>query len=174
MVGVSTARASNVIGGGDHVPSRLIPSILNSFAAGKDVELRNPHQTRPWQSVLDALNGYLSIARLMYEQPEQYSSQWNIGPTKEGIRSVVDVVKLMQNFYKSNAGYKEVESFKVTESKTLGLDITKSLEQLDWEPELTLDKMLFDVVDFFKRQQAEEPDRDICLGQVREFFGGAF
>ncbi|GHT84601.1 CDP-glucose 4,6-dehydratase [Spirochaetia bacterium] len=170
MIGVSTARASNVIGGGDHIQSRLIPSILNSFAEGKEVELRNPRQTRPWQSVLDALNGYLSIARLMYENPEVYSSQWNIGPAKDGIQSVLDVVSKMQGYYKNNSGYTIGETFKVVESQTLGLDISKSLDLLDWEPALSLDKILFDLVDFFRRQQAKEPERDICLGQVSDFF----
>jgi CDP-glucose 4,6-dehydratase len=169
-IGVSTARASNVIGGGDHVQSRLIPSILDSFLSGKTLELRNPHQTRPWQSVLDALNGYLSIARLMYEEPDHYSSQWNIGPAKEGIQSVLEVVRRMQKYYESDAGYTVSDTFKVIESKTLGLDISKSLERLDWSPELSLDKMLYDLVDFFKRQQAGEWERDICLGQIRQFF----
>jgi CDP-glucose 4,6-dehydratase len=170
MAGVSTVRASNVIGGGDHIQSRLIPSILNSFAAEKELELRNPHQTRPWQSVLDALNGYLSIARLMHENPEKYSSQWNIGPMKEGIRSVLDVVKKMQEYYRGSSGYVTGKAFKVVESKTLGLDITKSLEQLDWKPELSLDKMLYDLVDYFKQRQAGEMEKDICLAQVRSFF----
>jgi CDP-glucose 4,6-dehydratase len=169
-IGVSTARASNVIGGGDHIQSRLVPSILNSFVKGKVVELRNPHQTRPWQSVLDTLNGYLSIARLVYEDPEQYSGPWNIGPTKEGIQSVLDVVERMQTFYKGSAGYTQNNPFKVIESRSLGLDITKSLTRLDWVPEMSLDKMLHDLVDYFKRQQAGEPERDICLGQVRDFF----
>jgi CDP-glucose 4,6-dehydratase len=168
--GVSTARASNVIGGGDHIQSRLIPSILNSFAQGKEVELRNPHQTRPWQSVLDALNGYLSIARLMYEEPENYSGPWNIGPIKEGIKSVLEVVEKMQLFYKSTAGYIQGNPSRVIESAMLGLDITKAVGQLDWAPEMSLDKMLYDLVDYFKRQQSGEPERDICLGQVREFF----
>jgi CDP-glucose 4,6-dehydratase len=170
MAGVSTVRASNVIGGGDHIQSRLIPSILNSFAQGKEVELRNPHQTRPWQSVLDALNGYLSIARLMYQEPEKYSGPWNIGPTKDGIQSVVEVVNRMQKYYEGNTGYVVSDAFRVIESKTLGLDISKSLEQLDWAPELSLDKILYDVVDFFKHRQAKELDRDTCLRQVREFF----
>jgi CDP-glucose 4,6-dehydratase len=170
MVGISTVRASNVIGGGDHIQSRLIPSILNSFAVGKEPELRNPSQTRPWQSVLDALNGYLSITRLMYENPARYSSQWNIGPTKEGIQSVLAVVKKMQEYYKSNSGYIVGKTFRVTESQTLGLDITKSLKQLDWEPELSFEKMLYDLVDFFKRQQDGENERDVCLRQVRDFF----
>jgi CDP-glucose 4,6-dehydratase len=171
MVGVSTVRASNVIGGGDHIQSRLIPSILNSFARGKEVELRNPHQTRPWQSVLDALNGYLSIARLMYEEPEKYSGPWNIGPVKEGIKSVLEVVEKMQSFYKSTEGYIRGNPSGVIESMTLGLDITKAVGQLGWAPEISLDKMLYDLVDYFKRQQAREPEGDICLGQVRNFFG---
>jgi CDP-glucose 4,6-dehydratase len=170
MIGVSTARASNVIGGGDHIKSRLIPSILDSFAQGKAVELRNPHQTRPWQSVLDALNGYLAIARLMYQEPEKYSGPWNIGPVKEGIRSALEVVERMQGFYKNNTGYTENNPFKVIESQTLGLDITKAMTHLGWAPEIPLDKMLYDLVDYFKRQQAGEDERDICLRQVREFF----
>jgi CDP-glucose 4,6-dehydratase len=170
MAGVSTARASNVIGGGDHIQSRLIPSILNSFARGKEVELRNPYQTRPWQSVLDALNGYLSIARLMYEEPEKYSGPWNIGPAKEGIKSVLEVVEKMQRFYKGTEGYIQGSPSRVIESTALGLDITKAVTQLDWAPEIPLDRMLYDLVDYYKRRQAGEPDRDICLRQAREFF----
>ena len=170
MTGVSTARASNVIAGGDHIQSRLIPSILNAFSQGKEVELRNPNQTRPWQSVLDVLNGYLTIARLMYEAPEKYSSQWNIGPSNEGIKSVREVVEKMLGFYKSSIGYKQTDKFNVTESQTLGLDISKALKFLDWQPQQSLDMILFELVDFFKRQQANEPERDICLNQIEKYF----
>ena len=167
--GVSTVRASNVLGGGDHVQSRLIPSILNSIAAGKPVELRNPHQTRPWQSVLDALNGYLSIGRLMYQEPQRYSGEWNIGPALDGIKDVLWVVNKMRAHY-AQAKYVVGDTFAVTESKTLGLDITKSLGALDWAPLLSCDKMLYNVVDFFKRQQAGVPEAEICAGQIQEFF----
>lgn len=170
IVGVSTARASNVIGGGDHIKSRLIPSILDSFALGQPINLRNPHQIRPWQSVLDALNGYLSIARLMYNKPEIYSDQWNIGPQKEGIQSVLEVLTKMQNYYESTGRYIVGETFKVTESETLGLDISKSLKKLDWFPEMSLDKILYDLVDYFKRQKAGEPELNICLRQIKEYF----
>lgn len=169
MVGISTVRASNVLGGGDHIQSRLIPSILQSIAQGKPVELRNPHQTRPWQSVLDALNGYLAIGRLMYQQPQQYSSQWNIGPTKDGIKDVLWVLNKMQEHYTS-AEYVVGEVFEVTESKTLGLDITKALAELDWEPILTCDKMLYNIVEFFKLQQAGVNEREICRKQIDAFF----
>ena len=169
MVGVATVRASNVLGGGDHVQSRLIPSILNSISAGKPVELRNPHQTRPWQSMMDALNGYLSIGRLLYEEPEKYSSQWNIGPTLDGIKDVLWVVDKMREHY-AHTEYVECEAFEVTESKTLGLDITKSLRELDWEPLLSCDKMLYNIVEYYKMQQAGTPELEICRKQIREFF----
>lgn len=168
-VGVSTVRASNVLGGGDHIQSRLIPSILNAIAERKPVELRNPHQTRPWQSVLDALNGYLSIGRLMAQNPQKYSGEWNIGPTRDGIKDVLWVVNQMQAHYASTQ-YVVGETFDVKESKTLGLDITKSLRELDWVPLLSCDNMLYNVVDFFKRQRAGVPETDICAEQIREFF----
>lgn len=169
--GVSTVRASNVLGGGDHVQSRLIPSILNSFRNGEKVELRHPHQTRPWQSVLDALNGYLAIGRLMAGDPVRYSGQWNIGPTKDGIKDVLWVVRQMQAYYENAAGYEVGDAFRVAESGTLGLDITKSLAQLDWKPEMSCGRLFAGIVDYFKRQIAGVPEREICLGQVKEFYG---
>lgn len=169
MVGVSTVRASNVLGGGDHVQSRLIPSILRSIAEGKPVELRNPHQTRPWQSMLDALNGYLTIGRLMYEQPEKYSSQWNIGPTRDGIKDVLWVVDKMKEHY-ANTEYAVGDTFAVVESRTLGLDIGKSLRLLDWKPLLSCDKMLYNIVEFYKMQQEGVLELEICQKQIREFF----
>ena len=170
FTGVSTVRASNVLGGGDHVQSRLIPSILNAIAAGKPVELRNPHQTRPWQSMLDALNGYLSIGRLMYAEPEAFSGQWNIGPTRDGIRDVLWVVEQMRKHYE-NTRYVVGDTFAVTESKTLGLDITRSLQKLDWEPLLSCDEMLYYIVEFYKLQREGVPELEIAQKQIRKFFG---
>lgn len=168
-VGVSTVRASNVLGGGDYVQSRLIPSILNSIAEGKPVELRNPNQTRPWQSMLDALNGYLTIGRLMYEDPLKYSTEWNIGPTKDGIKDVMWVVEKMREHYKS-AEYVIGETFKVKESATLGLDVAKAMEQTDWEPLLSCDKMLYNIVEYYKLDKEGVHVLDICRKQIREFF----
>lgn len=169
LVGVSTVRASNVLGGGDHISSRLIPSILNSIGAGKPVELRNPQQTRPWQSMLDALNGYLTIGRLMYDEPKRYSSQWNIGPTLDGIRTVRWVVEQMRRHYASTQYVAGAVSL-CPESETLGLDISKSLALLDWEPRISCDEMFYNIVDFFKREQGGESERKICCDQIRDYF----
>lgn len=170
QIGIATARASNVIAGGDHIQSRLIPSILNGFVSGKPVELRNPNQTRPWQSVLDALNGYLTIARMLYEKPSEYSMPWNIGPMKEGIASVGEVFNKLRLYFDNCEPYTTAEKFDVKESETLGLDIEDSISRLGWFPEQSLDKMLYDVTDYFKRQTAGEQEREICLRQIRSFY----
>lgn len=168
-IGVSTVRASNVLGGGDYVQSRLIPSILNSIAKGEPVVLRNPHQTRPWQSMMDALNGYLTIGRIMYENPQKYSSQWNIGPTSDGIKEVVWVLDKMKEHYE-NAEYVAGEAFDVVESKTLGLDSSKAVRETGWKPLLSCDKMLYNIVEYYKLENEGVSVFDICKKQVREFF----
>ena len=171
MVGVATSRTANAIGGGDnHTDSRLVPQLLKGIAENNPVQLRNPHQTRPWQEVLDAINGYLSLCRLMCEDPEKYSGAWNIGPTLDGIREVSWIVEKMQEFF-ADAKVEVGEKYKVKESATLGLDISKTLELTDWQPEIPCERMLYNVVDYFKKQQAGMDERDILLGQVRTFYG---
>lgn len=169
MIGISTARASNVLGGGDHVPSRLIPAILNAISDGRSVELRNPHQTRPWQSVLDALNGYLSLGRLVVRDPCRYSSYWNIGPTKDGIREVMWVMEKMREYF-SSANYVPGAALAVKESRTLGLDSTKMMHGTDWSPQLNCDESIYYVVEFFKQQLAGVSEGAICRSQIRKFF----
>lgn len=169
MLGIGTVRASNVLGGGDHVQSRLIPSILNAVSKGEAVELRNPNQTRPWQSVLDALNGYLTVGRYLYENPKEYSEGWNIGPTTDGIRTVSWVFQKIKNTYhglEAETGAK----LDVKESETLGLDIQKSLDRLDWEPRLSCERVVEQVTEYFMGRQAGEDDRTICLRQISEFY----
>ena len=169
-VGIATVRASNVLGGGDHIQTRLIPSILTSVANGTNVELRNPNQTRPWQSVLDALDGYLTVARYLYENPLTYSGAWNIGPTKDGICTVSWVFERIQETFTGLEG-KKGERFQVNEAETLGLSIQKSLSMLDWKPSMSCDKVIDQVVEFFKCQRAGQWERQICFKQISDFYG---
>lgn len=170
-IGIATVRASNVLAGGDHVQTRLIPSILRSVEVGKPVALRNPTQTRPWQSVLDALNGYLSVARYLYNNPLEYSGAWNIGPTTDGIRTVswvFDKIKASFEGLENTRG----EKIDVSESETLGLDVTKAMNMLDWSPQISCEHTIEQVVEFYKEQQTGKPEYQICQKQVKEFFGG--
>lgn len=170
-IGISTVRASNVLGGGDHIETRLIPSILKAVSENKTVELRNPNQTRPWQSVFDALNGYLTVGRYIYDNPTEYSGAWNIGPKAEGIQSVQWVLETIQNYF-SGIKAEKTEGFRVVESETLGLDINKAMNMLDWEPILSVDKTIELVAEFYKRQLMGESEQQICLDQIRKYYGG--
>lgn len=168
-VGIATVRASNVLAGGDHVQTRLIPSILHALDNGTSVELRNPAQTRPWQSVLDALNGYLTIARYLYNDPLEYSGAWNIGPSKDGIKSVSWVFEKMSNSF-VGLDVEDGEKFGVSESETLGLDIQRALKLLDWQPIFSCERVVELVVEFYKRQKLGENEYNICMSQIEEFF----
>jgi nucleoside-diphosphate-sugar epimerase len=106
----------------------------------------------------------------MYEAPYEYSGAWNIGPFQEGMRSVLDLVTKMQLYFGNNTGYSLGESLVVRESKTLCLDIKKAVGHLSWKPEMSFDQTVYDIIDFFKRQQAHEPELDICLDQIRLFW----
>ena len=105
----------------------------------------------------------------MYENPEKYSSQWNIGPTLDGIKDVMWVVEKMREHY-SSTEYVVGERFDVKESKTLGLDISKSLRELDWKPLLSCDKMLYNIVEFYKLQKSGMNELEIAKKQIDEFY----
>jgi len=170
-IGIGIVRASNVLAGGDHIQTRLIPSILRSIDEGRPVELRNPSQTRPWQSVLDALDGYLTVARYVYNNPKIYSGAWNIGPTSAGIKTVGWVFDKMQSYFEE-VKQGEAEQFGVQESETLGLDITKAITKLDWKPKLTLDRVIEQVVEFYKGQKQGIDVLALCKAQIEEYYGG--
>ncbi len=87
-VAVASARAGNVIGGGDWAKDRLIPDCINSLLAGEPIKIRNPHSIRPWQHVLEPLGGYLHIARKLYESGPQYAEAWNFGPEDSDAKPV--------------------------------------------------------------------------------------
>lgn len=171
FVGVATARTANAIGGGDnHTDSRLVPQLLEGFSKGETVQLRNPYQTRPWQDVIDAINAYLTLGRYLIGDPEKYSGEWNVGPTLDGIKEVKWVVEKIQSYFEG-AEAEEGEKYDVKESATLGVDVTKFLEMTDWQPERSVEQMLYYVVDYFKKQKTGVDEREIMLGQVREYYG---
>lgn len=170
-IGIGLVRASNVLAGGDHIQTRLIPSILKSIDEGKKVEIRNPNQTRPWQSVLDALDGYLTVARYLYIYPKDYSGAWNIGPLIGGIKSVKWIFDKMVSYFNGL----EMESkgnFQISESETLGLDITKAITRLDWRPRFSTDRIVELVVDFYMGQKEGINALALCYEQISEYYDG--
>ena len=131
--GISSARAGNVIGGGDWSANRLIPDTIRSLLDKKDIFLRNPNFNRPWQHVLEPLMGYLILAKKQFKEPKKYSDAWNFGTKNNSVKSVKEIVDYMISFWGSGK-IKVNRVNKFYEQKNLQLDINKAKKRLKWIP----------------------------------------
>ena len=131
--GISSARAGNVIGGGDWSQKRLIPDCIRFIRNKSKIKLRNPNFNRPWQFVLEPLKGYLILAKKQYENPEKFSGAWNFGPEPKSIKNVKEIVKLIINYWGSGSIKIETKK-KFYEHHKLQLDITKAKKLINWRP----------------------------------------
>jgi CDP-glucose 4,6-dehydratase len=130
---IATARAGNVIGGGDWSSNRIIPDCVRSWSCGNSVKLRNPHSTRPWQHVLEPLSGYLNLASALFNQPELHGEPFNFGPKNEQNHSVIELVKTMSNFWVQVEWDDISDNFKGPhEAGLLKLNCDKALHYLKW------------------------------------------
>jgi len=131
--GISSARAGNVIGGGDWSANRLIPDCIRSLLDKKPIFLRNPNFNRPWQHVLEPLMGYLILAKKQFKEPKKYSDAWNFGTKNNSVKSVKEIVDYMISFWGSGK-IKVNRVNKFYEQKNLQLDINKAKKRLKWIP----------------------------------------
>lgn len=135
-VPLATARASNVIGGGDNNLSRLFPYLLDCFANGRTAQIRNPEAIRPWQNVLDVLGGYLTLVEKIYgsDPSGRFASAFNFGPEEDGFAPVKDIADFLSAEF-GNAPYEITgQSVQVRETNVLKLDSSKAKSLLDWKP----------------------------------------
>jgi CDP-glucose 4,6-dehydratase len=142
MVGVASARAGNVIGGGDWAADRLIPDIVRAAAAGEETLIRNPRATRPWQHVIEPLHGYLLLAQMLLRDPAAFSEAWNFGPEPAGDRPVREVVDKIAALWPGKVRVRADPSPHPHEAQKLMLDSSKAHERLGWRPRLGLDDAL--------------------------------
>ena len=146
--GISSARAGNVIGGGDWSNKRLIPDCIKSLQKGKVIKLRNPNFNRPWQHVLEPLKGYLILAKNQYKNPQKYSGAWNFGTEANSITNVKEIVKYMIKFWGS--GKLNVEKVnKFYEQQNLQLDIKKAKNRLKWKPTYNIKRSVQITTDWY-------------------------
>jgi len=147
---LASARAGNVIGGGDWQTDRLIPDCITSLEKNDSVILRNPAAIRPWQHVLDPLSGYLLLAEKMFENPGQYCEAWNFGPTEGSMKSVGEVTDLViQNWGKGSRKNQMVKNAH-HETKILKLDASKARTRLRWNSVLSIEQAIAATVDWYK------------------------
>ena len=149
-VAIATARAGNVIGGGDWAQDRLIPDILTAFQSGKTVEIRNPSSIRPWQHVLEPLSGYLLLAQRLYDEGPNYAEGWNFGPQDQNAMSVGGIVQKMADFWGEGAKWAVTSERHPHEATYLKLDCSKANKKLNWQGTLDLDETLKQTVDWYK------------------------
>ena len=167
-IGVASARAGNVIGGGDWAKDRLIPDILKSFELDEAVTVRNPNATRPWQHVLEPLSGYLLLAQKLYDNYDDYSEGWNFGPDEKDVKPVHWILDKMISYW-PNAHWKLDEDSSPHEANFLKLNISKARSKLDWRPIWELDRALERIINWHKAWKNNEDIQLLCLAEIKEY-----
>ena len=165
-VAIASARAGNVIGGGDWAEDRLIPDCIAALAAGRAIELRNPHATRPWQHVLDPLAGYLSLAERLYTEGGDWARAWNFGPPSGDIRPVSVVVAAVIAHWGEPGCWIAAPLPGPHEAGRLALDPGLARTRLGWAPRLALDDALAWTVDWYRRHRDGEAAASLVRRQI--------
>jgi len=169
-VALATARAGNVIGGGDWSPGRLVPDVVRALLADEPVALRHVDAVRPWQHVLEALHGYLLLAERLVCEPEQAVGAWNFGPDGDSHRTVADVVERLVELWGGRVPWMPDGRSRVREDRYLWLDSSRAREQLGWRPRLSFDEALQWIVEWHRAVAARrESARDVTLDQIRRY-----
>lgn len=173
-VSIASARAGNVIGGGDWAKNRLVPDMIRAFIENKSVLIRNPNAIRPWQHVLEPLGGYLLLAEKLCEKSEEFSQAWNFGPEPEDIQPVSFIADTLSKHWGNNANWilddKDKNNFS-HEAHTLKLDIAKAKAYLGWTPRLCLEEALEYVTLWYKAWQNKQDMQKFTLTQIKQFIG---
>jgi len=166
---IASARAGNVIGGGDWSEDRLIPDAIKAFEANLPLMIRNPLATRPWQHVLEPLSGYLVLAQALYAQGFAYASGWNFGPRDADNRSVQEVIELIISQWGSLARWEKDGADQPHEAHLLKLDCSKAHSQLGWHPKWNLELATKKIVDWHKAFQIKKDMQEITLAQINQY-----
>tara|TARA_Y100000389_G_scaffold196234_1_gene228839 strand:+ start:7237 stop:8301 length:1065 start_codon:yes stop_codon:yes gene_type:complete len=160
-----TARAGNVIGGGDWAENRLVPDIFRSILSKSIVSIRNPNAIRPWQHVLEPLGGYIHLAQLSYSS-DNYSEPWNFGPEKDNMRSVQDVLDEISLHFNLE-GKINIQKNKLHETQILKLDITKSKSKLLWKPQWDFKKTIKLTCEWYKEYMNSNNIKEITDKHIK-------
>ena len=170
-VAVASARAGNVIGGGDWASDRLVPDCVRAVLRGKKIEIRNPGATRPWQYVLDPLNGYLLLCERLYKNGAKFAGAWNIGPDLKDCKSVGWIARKFCDYWGSSKTCSIQKGKHPHEAHFLKLDNLKAKKQLGWYPKWDINEALSRVVEWTKAYEAGVCVREISERQIRDFEG---
>ncbi len=167
---IATVRAGNVIGGGDWSDNRLIPDCIRSIEEGKDIEIRSPKSTRPWEHVLEPLSGYLKLGQLMIENPTKFYDCFNFGPSITSNKTVWEVVNKVIKSYGKGKAIDVSNPKDVHEAKLLYVDPTKAYVELGWSSVLNLNESIDFTVDWYKKELEIDDMYDFTISQIENYY----
>jgi CDP-glucose 4,6-dehydratase len=167
---VATARAGNVIGGGDWAADRLVPDILRAFERNQPAIIRSPYAIRPWQHVLEPLSGYLTLAERLYTDGMAYAEGWNFGPEDVGARPVQWIVEHLASSWGNGASWQLDGGGHPHEANYLKLDISKAKARLGWQPRWDLVSALQQITMWHKAWLSNEDMQKLCIDQIQQYF----
>ncbi|WP_433739412.1 CDP-glucose 4,6-dehydratase [Pseudomonas putida] len=166
---LASARAGNVIGGGDWAEDRLIPDILHAVEKGQPVIVRNPKATRPWQHALEPLSGYLVLAQHLWEHGQAFAQGWNFGPRDEDARPVEWILDQMVGAWGAGASWQLDSDPQPHEARYLKLDISKARTHLKWEPTWSLEATLTRIVTWHRAWLRGEDMHAHCVNEINGY-----
>lgn len=168
-VGLSTARAGNVIGGGDWSADRLIPDLLRAHSRREDLVIRSPSAIRPWQFVLEPLGGYLLLAQRLFTDGASYADAWNFGPRDDDVLPVDELVARLSTRLEGGVRYRVHPDPVLHEATLLKLDCSKAAARLGWRPRTTIDDTLGLIADWQNSLLAGQDMQTVSLAQIHAF-----
>jgi CDP-glucose 4,6-dehydratase len=168
-INIATARAGNVIGGGDWGKDRLVPDVVNACIKQQNISLRYPNALRPWQHVLEPLSAYLILAKQLYESPPDYIQAWNFGPDEDQDKTVSWITDTLIKYWGSNIKWVQSLHPHEIETNLLRLNSIKANRALGWECQWSIEKALAKTVEWYQSYYEEENMQKITLAQIFEF-----
>jgi CDP-glucose 4,6-dehydratase len=170
QVALASARAGNVIGGGDWAEDRLIPDFIRAISNGKKVKIRSPHAIRPWQHVLEPLSGYLMLGAKLLTERNKYAEGWNFGPDDSDTKTVEWIIDRICALWGNNASYEIDTNPQPHEATHLKLDCSKAKTRLCWYPKWDIETAISRIVEWTKAYNRGDDMRSVCEKQIREYF----
>lgn len=169
-LGAATARAGNVIGGGDWAADRIVPDCIRAIEKGEPITLRNPQATRPWQHVLEPISGYLLLAASLRSQPGGPSDSWNFGPSTSEVRTVHEVANAIVEHFGRGRVQIETSQSEHHEARLLQLNCDKAHQFLGWHPRWHVDKTLAATALWYKAVLGGADAKATTVAQIRDYF----
>jgi CDP-glucose 4,6-dehydratase len=168
-VGVASARAGNVIGGGDWAADRLIPDCIRALLNDEKIIIRNPHAIRPWQHVLEPLSGYLLLAQKLLADGPRFAEAWNFGPDDDGAKPVAWLVARICEKWGGDASYLIDTGRHPHEAQYLKLDCSKVKANLGWQPRWNLERALDSIVEWTEAYRGKKDLAAVCMRQIEAY-----